>query len=439
MNPFRRPVMTLRSLPDRIRLFWPVYALVCFGSIVGVRDSSAAWIEQIVNVQTYIAVVQAVSHEIVWAVGNSARVFVTTDGGENWVSRTVPGAVNVRGLFAFNHQEAVVADQQGHFFRTTDSGVQWTPVHGPTGSSINGIHFFDELNGWAMGDPVNGHYVILLSTDGGWSWTASPNAPPGTTPSTVRSYDWIGTQIGVFSTRDWVIWRTTNAGAQWDSVGVDYQVSNGIELSNTGIGLSAGGNGGDTFLRRSTDSGATWSPIVHPPQATSMRNFDWIEGTSEVWGATNQTGVFQSTNEGIDWVRHIVPSVGFAVGDIDFIDQETGWCVGGITPGRVFRWTTTAGITLSPVAPPQMDALAYPNPFRSELILEIATPNRAPAEWAVYDVTEHKIWNGVAPAGAVRHRWDGRDRSGRPVPSGTYFYRLQSGEHELTGRIVKVP
>jgi CHU_C Type IX secretion signal domain len=83
--------------------------------------------------------------------------------------------------------------------------------------------------------------------------------------------------------------------------------------------------------------------------------------------------------------------------------------------------------------------MAYPNPFRSELILEIATPNRAPAEWAVYDVTGHKIWSGIAPAGAARHQWDGRDRSGRLVPSGTYFYRLQSGAHEATGRIVKVP
>jgi hypothetical protein len=172
-----------------------------------------------------------------------------------------------------------------------------------------------------------------------------------------------------------------------------------------------------------------------------MRFYDWIEGTDEVWATTNQTGVFQSTNAGIDWVRYMVgPNPVFAAGDIDFIDQDTGWCVGWTNgDGRIFHWTTTAGITLSPVAPPQLDVTAYPNPFQSELILEIATPNRTPAEWAVYDVTGHKIWSGVTPAGAGLHRWDGRDRSGRPVPSGTYFYKVAAGEHELTGRIVKVP
>jgi hypothetical protein len=172
-----------------------------------------------------------------------------------------------------------------------------------------------------------------------------------------------------------------------------------------------------------------------------MRNYDWIEGTNEVWAATAQTGVFQSTNAGIDWVRYMVgPSPEFAVGDLDFLDQDTGWCVGwtgGV--GRIFRWTTTAGVAPLLVAPPQMNVMAYPNPFRSELILEIGTPNHPPAEWVVYDVTGHKVWSGVSAAGAARHQWDGRDRSGRFVPSGTYFYRVQAGDRELTGRIVKVP
>jgi photosystem II stability/assembly factor-like uncharacterized protein len=328
MSPFRRPVMTLRSLPDPIRLAWPICALACFGNVVGPRDSAAVWVEQIVNVPEYLAVVQAVSDEVVWAVGNNGRVIVTSNGGENWTPRTVPGAVNVRGLFAFNHQEAVVADQQGHFYRTTDSGVQWTPVHGPTGRSINGIHFFDQLNGCAMGDPVNGHYVVLVTSDGGWSWSSIQNPPPGTAVGTVRSCDWIGTQIWLFSNIDWVLWRTTNAGAQWDSVGMDFRFLQGVELSNSGIGLVAGHSPGGVgpFLRRSTDSGATWIQAEHPLQASTMRNFDWIEGTSEVWAVTNQTGVYQSANEGVDWVRYdLTPPFQFSAGDIDFIDQDNGW------------------------------------------------------------------------------------------------------------------
>jgi photosystem II stability/assembly factor-like uncharacterized protein len=419
----------------------PVCAIACFSCIAGFRDSAAVWVEQTVNAPAYIGVVQAVSHEIVWAVGDDSHVYVTTNGGVIWVTRTVPGAGNLSALFAFDDQVAVVADQLGRFWRTTDQGTQWIPVHPSTGSSINGIHFFDDQNGWAMGDPVNGHYVILLSADGGWTWTPAPNTPPGTSFGTVRSYDWIGTQIGLFSTRNWVLWRTTNAGAEWDSVGLDYRITNGCELSNTGIGLASGHNGqGVYYLRRSTDFGVTWLPAVHPPQATQMRYYDWIEGTDEVWASTNQTGIFQSTNAGIDWVRYMAEPTGqFAAADLDFVDHDTGWCVGGLTPGRVFRWTTTAGISLLPTTPATTGVIAYPNPFRSELIVEIATPNRNPAEWTVYDAAGHAIWSGFMPEGMRRSRWDGRDLTGRSVASGAYFYKVQAGDQEITGRIVKLP
>ncbi len=421
-------------------------ATICLFSFVGLisgaRDSLALWIEQTVSSPEPLAVVQAVSSEVVWAVGDDGRVVITTDAGITWTPRLVPGAVNVRGLFAFDDQEATVSDQLGRFWHTTDRGVQWTPVHGPTGSSINGIHFFDDQNGWAMGDPVNGNYVILLSSDGGWSWTPSANSPPGTQFSTVRSYDWIGSQVGVFSTRDWVIWRTTSAGAEWDSVGLDFQRISGVELSNAGIGLAAG-NQSNPSLRRSTDSGATWSPALHPAQATPLRNFDWIEGTNEVWAVTSQAGLFQSINGGIDWVSHtLAPSTEFVASDIDFLDQDTGWCVGSRTlssTGRIFRWTTTTGVgLLLPIASAPLRVTAYPNPFKSHIAMEIAPATRAPAECVVYDVAGHWIWTSVA-AGSNYVSWDGRDHTGRGVPSGTYFYRLKAGNNETTGRIVKLP
>jgi photosystem II stability/assembly factor-like uncharacterized protein len=428
---------------EAARVLWQMYALAWFSlSVSSFRDSEAAWTEQSVNSPEHLAVVHAVTAEIVWVVGDQGRVVVTTDGGLNWIPRSVPGAANLRGLFAFGEQTSVVSDQLGRFWRTTDGGVQWVQVHGGTGSSINGIHFFDDQNGWAMGDPVKGRYVILLSSDGGSSWIASPDAPPATGFGTVRSYDWIGTQVGVFSTRGWVIWRTTNAGAQWDSVGMDIHFMGGVELSNLGVGLAAGHSSGGPLLRRSTDSGATWIPSVHPSEATPLRNFDWIEGTSEVWGVTSQTGLFQSTNEGIDWERHtLAPAVEFVAMDIDFLDRDTGWCVGWHTadPGRIFRWSTTTGVPSTPAGVVLPKVTAYPNPFRSEIVIELHRAGSAPAEWSVYDLMGRLIWAVGNTSGIQHHRWDGRDSSGRAVPSGAYFYRVRSGTTESTGRVVKIP
>jgi photosystem II stability/assembly factor-like uncharacterized protein len=183
-------VVQFRGSSQRKSPYGTIHLLLSVGLIIGAPgNASASWIEQSVNSPELLAVVQAVNHQVAWAVGNDARVVVTSDGGASWIPRTVPGAMNVRGLFAFDDQVAVVSDQFGSFWRTTNGGVLWTHVHGPTGMSINGIHFFDNQNGWAMGDPINGHYVILLSTNGGVSWIASPNAPPGTAFATVGSYD----------------------------------------------------------------------------------------------------------------------------------------------------------------------------------------------------------------------------------------------------------
>jgi len=40
------------------------------------------------------------------------------------------------------------------------------------------------------------------------------------------------------------------------------------------------------------------------------------------------------------------------------------------------------------------------------------------------------------PAGAHRVAWDGRDQRGRVCSSGMYFYRLSSGQSELTRKLV---
>ena len=34
--------------------------------------------------------------------------------------------------------------------------------------------------------------------------------------------------------------------------------------------------------------------------------------------------------------------------------------------------------------------------------------------------------------------WDGRDKDGKPVPSGVYFARLKSGDKSLTGKLVLI-
>jgi flagellar hook assembly protein FlgD len=46
------------------------------------------------------------------------------------------------------------------------------------------------------------------------------------------------------------------------------------------------------------------------------------------------------------------------------------------------------------------------------------------------------LMNGELPAGGYRMPWDGRDETGHRLPSGTYWYRLQSEDRVLTKKLL---
>jgi flagellar hook assembly protein FlgD len=58
-------------------------------------------------------------------------------------------------------------------------------------------------------------------------------------------------------------------------------------------------------------------------------------------------------------------------------------------------------------------------------------PKSGEVSLVVYDVLGQEIvrlMTGEQAAGQYRVRWDGRDRYGRQVTSGVYFYRIEAGE-----------
>jgi hypothetical protein len=75
-------------------------------------------------------------------------------------------------------------------------------------------------------------------------------------------------------------------------------------------------------------------------------------------------------------------------------------------------------------APAATVVRAFPNPFRERTSIRTASPDGAPLRAVVLDVTGGVV-RTLAP-GAADLSWDGRAESGRRVPAGTYFVRLES-------------
>jgi hypothetical protein len=123
------------------------------------------------------------------------------------------------------------------------------------------------------------------------------------------------------------------------------------------------------------------------------------------------------------------------VEDLDFVDADTGWCVGSNgSVARIWRWYGTTGIELAP-APAALQLVAFPNPFESNVTFISPLPG-APIAISIYDPLGRCLWEGKASDSAAL-QWDGRDLAGRPVASGAYFYRFRMGSETTNGRLIR--
>ena len=121
----------------------------------------------------------AVDDQVYWGSRRDVTgTIVTTDGGNTWTqsSFTDPKAIPVYCIHAFDANIAFVTAST--IYKTTNRGTTWTPATGVFTNSAsypNTIHFFDQNNGVAMGDPVDGYFEIYTTTNAGANWVRVPS------------------------------------------------------------------------------------------------------------------------------------------------------------------------------------------------------------------------------------------------------------------------
>ncbi len=81
----------------------------------------------------------------------------------------------------------------------------------------------------------------------------------------------------------------------------------------------------------------------------------------------------------------------------------------------------------------------YPNPFGARTNLNFAVPRGGTAKLAIYTVAGRKvvtIFDQAMPSGWRLVAWEGRDASGRPVASGTYFAKLEAAGQVQVRKVI---
>ncbi len=81
----------------------------------------------------------------------------------------------------------------------------------------------------------------------------------------------------------------------------------------------------------------------------------------------------------------------------------------------------------------------YPNPFNPTTVIPFDLPEKAHVTLMVYDITGREVVtlvDGEQTAGYRTVQWNGKDRTGMPVPNGVYIYTLKANSFNKSAKMI---
>ncbi len=151
-------------------------------TIVGIVAPAAAQSVTVLTngTKTSIRGLSVVTDKIVWVSGSNGMIGKSFDGGVSFSWQQVKGyeRTDFRDIEAFDKKVAVIMgiDSPAYILRTVDGGENWTKVYenNQHGIFLDAMEFWNEQSGIVLGDPINNHFIIARTFDGGRTWKQLP-------------------------------------------------------------------------------------------------------------------------------------------------------------------------------------------------------------------------------------------------------------------------
>lgn len=235
-----------------------------------------------------------------WATGNSNAIFKTTNCGNTWFSQ--------------------------------NSGLAFT-------TNFNSVFFYDNQNGFIVGDPYSGTTVILRTTNGGEDWQLQTVSVPDIKLTRVffapQGSNHIGITCGYNSgSNTGIILQTSDYGVNWNQTYSNNGKINALYMLDSCRGYA----GGDSILR-TQNGGIFWNRIL--PQSSTVNDLFFIDN-SKGWICTESGKIYQTINNGNSWEEQFFNNNNQPFKSIFFINENTGWVS---SANGIVYVTTNSGVS----------------------------------------------------------------------------------------------
>jgi len=360
-------------------------------------------------------------------------VYKTVDGGLSW-SLVFLTSKPMKSLYFSSANTGTVVGQRTNLRRTYTGGITWywfAPLIGY--NSINAVHFIGDKTGWVAGD--SGY--VFRTDDYGANWT---NISPNLKDITWSDIYFMNLNTGIAAGESNLhspIMRTTNAGNSW----VEITGFNGswkrISFCNEQTGFIAG-TANFTGLFKTTNGGLNWFVSGNAGEYNDVYCVN-----EDITYAVGVNGtIHKSTDGGDEWVE-LNSGINESLYGVYFTNALTGWVCGN---NGVILKTTTGGINPIGIHNTGMEIpdkfsleQNYPNPFNPNTNFRFSIPpvgngRDRSVKIIIYDILGNEITtlvNEKLNPGTYEVTWDASD-----YPSRTYFYRLQAGDYTETKKMV---
>lgn len=367
-----------------------------------------------------------------YAAGDSGRVFKTTNGGVNWALLTTGTTSKLNSIYAQSINSVYACGNAGTFIYSTDGGTSWTVTAQGT-QNLKNMNFIPNT---IIGNMVGNLGVIYRTSIQGFGCVGT-----GTTPVSYPFFTyWMDSRTDMLflsselSSYGIIPGPITALGFFFTTA--DTLTMNGFNIKIQHSALNA--------LTGFTSTGWTtaYSGTYKVP-GTGMR-YIYLQPPYFIWNGTsnllveicfnnsvytNNSNVYSSAAPNMTFHNHTdLPSgdgcIGITTGSLQATRPNI--CFSQIISG--------AGNNTKLVPDKYYLSQNYPNPFNPVTKIKYGLPKNSIVTLKIYDILGREIRtlvNSEMIAGEYIVDFNGSD-----LPSGTYFYRLETNNFTDTKKLI---
>ena len=429
---------SLLTLPREIKYKLCIFLFFILFYLTG-SNCYSQWVQQTIPVSKPITGIKFIDSLRGWActsIGtggfNECYILHTTNGGTNWfVQYTAPNAtfnaicvIDSNYIYAGGDSAATAK-----FSKTTNGGLNWIDVPTPVNMSIDDMVFLNKDSGWTTAGNVGAD--VRTTTNGGLNWIVRTS---GIAQQTQRIF-FLNYNTGYCGANTF-LYMTTNSGLNWNLAFVFSDMVESLFFLNNNTGWAGLSPGGSARVGYTTNGGANWTIQFLQPYNVNIT--DIFTTNNQIVYACAPVGlgkIYKTTNTGATWGYQNVPT---GSNKMSFIDTSIGWTGNN----GISKTTNGGGVILgirniSNTIPDNYFLFQnYPNPFNSSSKIKFNISKSTFVSLKIFDELGREIItlvHGKLNAGIYETDFEAND-----LPSGLYFYNLQTEGFSVTKKMILV-